>query len=347
MVKVAIIAGFLGSGKTSVIVHIGKTLGAKYKKKVAILVNEIGEIGVDGKYIEDYGFETKEITQGCICCTLSRDLMSTVTVLAEKFGPDVILIEPTGVAFPSRIKQILHGLMLKEKIEMAPLMTLIDGGRFMQLFREMERFTRRQIEDAEIIVINKKDLIDSKQMLLVIETSAKQLNPKATIMSISAKNEEGVDELLEIILEEEVLSDLTKPADLEEEADSKSLAGMGSHGVEIHFPQGKKVSGFKDAVSELLQIIGQKAEELGSERIGHIKASIKTPEGVMKISLLDLKRGVEISGKSIDEFQEGEMSLLAVIGELKDEQIEQIVEETISKVFGTRNIYFELKNHAH
>ena len=346
MVKISVIAGFLGVGKTSLIIEIGKTLSTVYGKKVAILVNEIGEVGVDGKYIEDYGFATKEITEGCICCSLSRGLVNTITTLSKQFRPEVILIEPTGVALPSKIRQILRRLKLKEGVEMAPVITLVDGSRFSKLFQEMKQFSMRQIEDADIIAINKKDLIGSKQMLSVIESSVQQLNPKATVLSISAKKVEGVRGLAEIILKGEIVEDVKILEEQEAYIDSKSLATMGSYGLEIDFTGGAEKIDF-EYIKEVLETIGKRAKELGAEEIGHIKASIKTPEGTMKISLLDLKSDLEVSGEKLKEFHGGEMSLLAVIKGIKDNQLEEIVEETVSEIFNAKNIPFEIKKHHH
>lgn len=355
MVKISVIAGFLGVGKTSLIIEIGKTLSTVYGKKVAILVNEIGEVGVDGKYIEDYGFATKEITEGCICCSLSQGLVNTITTLSKQFRPEVILIEPTGVALPSKIRQILRRLKLKEGVEMVPVITLVDGSRFSKLFQEMKQFSMRQIEDADIIAINKKDLIGSKQMLSVIESSVQQLNPKATVLSISAKKVEGVRELAEIILKSEIVKDVKileeqeAYIDSEEQEayiDSKSLATMGSYGLEIDFTGGTEKIDF-EYIKEVLETIGKRAKEVGAEEIGHIKASIKTPEGTMKISLLDLKSDLEVSGEKLKEFHGGEMSLLAVIKGIKDNQLEKIVEETVSEIFNAKNITFEIKEHHH
>ncbi len=346
MVKICVIAGFLGAGKTSLIVEIGKTLSAVYGKKVAILVNEIGEVGVDGRYIEDYGFATKEITEGCICCSLSQGLVNTITALSEQFQPEVILIEPTGVALPSKIRQILRRLKLKESIEMVPVITLVDGSRFTKLFQEMQQFTIRQIEDANIVAINKKDLIGSKQMLSVMESSVQQLNPKATVLSISAKKVEGVKELVETILGEEIVEEVKILEEQEAYIDSKSLASMGSYGLEIYFPNKTEKIDF-EYIKELLETIVKEAKEVGAEEIGHIKASIKAPEGTIKISLLDLKSDLEVSGEKFKEFHGGEMSLLAVIKGIKDNQLEEIVEKTTTKIFKAKNIPFKIKEHHH
>ena len=92
---VCLISGFLGSGKTTLLVKLGKRLGEK-KKRVAVVVNELGEVGVDGAVIDAYGLRSVELTEGCICCSLSGSLMYTLQTIAKEYNPDVIFIEPTG-----------------------------------------------------------------------------------------------------------------------------------------------------------------------------------------------------------------------------------------------------------
>jgi G3E family GTPase len=195
---VCLISGFLGSGKTTLLVKLGKRLGEK-KKRVAVVVNELGEVGVDGAVIDAYGLKSVELTEGCICCSLSGSLMYTLQTIAKEYKPDVIFIEPTGVALPNKINDIVRRSMIE--VDKNYGMVVVDAFRAKKIYRECELFFRRQIEFENLIVINKVELVDAETLREVRELVS-SLNPKAQIMEISAKEERGIDEIADVIARE-------------------------------------------------------------------------------------------------------------------------------------------------
>ncbi len=186
------LAGFLGSGKTTLMVRLGTEL-AKAGKKVAIIVNEVGEVGVDGAVIESFGLRSVELTEGCICCSLSGSLQNTLKIIAKEYKPDIILIEPTGLALPSRINTIIRTSMVE--VERNVTVVLVDAFRAEKLLNEMRQFFSRQISDVDVIAINKVELV-SQEKIKEIEAMIKELNPKAPLVHISAKEGKGVMELM-------------------------------------------------------------------------------------------------------------------------------------------------------
>ena len=140
-----VIGGFLGSGKTTTVINVGKSM-AERGHSVAIIVNEVGEVGIDGDIISKYGLDTKEITNGCICCTLKLNMKATLTELRNSYNPDIIIVEPSGIAFPNVIKQNLELMNFGESIKVAPLVTLIDGSRFKDIMKSVKNYAVRQIE---------------------------------------------------------------------------------------------------------------------------------------------------------------------------------------------------------
>ena len=109
MVKVDIISGFLGAGKTTLIKKLFKS--SIKNEKVVLIENEFGEIGVDGTFLKESGVEIKEINSGCICCSLVGDFSASMKEVVDKFNPDRIIIEPSGVG---RLSDIIRAV---EKVE--------------------------------------------------------------------------------------------------------------------------------------------------------------------------------------------------------------------------------------
>ncbi|MGD1060353.1 MAG: GTP-binding protein [Methanomassiliicoccales archaeon] len=185
------LAGFLGSGKTTLMVRLGGALG-KAGKRVAVIVNEVGEVGVDGQVIEAFGLRTVELTEGCICCSLSGSLQNTVRILAKEYRPDVILIEPTGLALPSKVNAILRTSMVESERNVT--VAIVDAYRAKKVLNETKAFFSRQISVVDLIALNKIDLVDESS-LSETESMIRELNPDPPIVRISAKTGAGFDDL--------------------------------------------------------------------------------------------------------------------------------------------------------
>jgi nucleotide-binding cobW/hypB/ureG-like protein len=189
------IAGFLGSGKTTLLIRLGTALSAK-GKRVAIIVNEVGEVGVDGSVIDSSGLKSVELAEGCICCSLSGSLQHTLKQIKNDYDPDLIIIEPTGIAFPTKIVQLVRTAMVGE--ERMITISLIDAFRAVNLFKEAELFVSRQIAGADIVAVNKIDAVD-EDTIKETEKIVKKVNREAQIVFISAKNGDGVDNLIKLL----------------------------------------------------------------------------------------------------------------------------------------------------
>ncbi|MEM4235327.1 MAG: GTP-binding protein, partial [Candidatus Methanomethylicaceae archaeon] len=160
--KVIQLAGFLGSGKTTAIIAISRRI-ASDGKKVAIIVNEIGDVPVDAKIVSEYGLNVRDIGGGCICCELLVSLAYTLEELAKSHSPDYVFIEPSGVSIPSSIKNGI-GFVKSFDIECGPVIVLFDGERGQEqlMDEDLGKFIKRQLAGGDIVAINKIDILQEE-----------------------------------------------------------------------------------------------------------------------------------------------------------------------------------------
>ncbi|MFC1833464.1 GTP-binding protein [Thermodesulfobacteriota bacterium] len=199
--KITQVAGFLGCGKTTLMMRLSKELSEGGANKVAMVVNEIGEIPVDGKIMEESGMRVKDIGGGCICCEVATTFAKTVYSLYKEFGPDHVLVEPTGVAVPHQVKMAARMSGRDAKISMGPAIVLFDATRPAELL-DMDmlgRLVTTQIKDADVLAISKVDSVDDA----AVDDAGKRIrefNSKAEILSLSSFTGVGLDRIKEIIL---------------------------------------------------------------------------------------------------------------------------------------------------
>lgn len=155
---VDVVIGFLGSGKTTFILNIMDLLLPR--ERVAVIVNEFGDIGIDGAVLAQRGTEVVELPSGCICCTLSRDLAGQVEMLAKNYAPRRLLIEPSGIATVRSLLQVLGSLRLEPYVEQLRIICIIDAANFFSFYKQNQLYVEAQLEAAGLVIINKADLED-------------------------------------------------------------------------------------------------------------------------------------------------------------------------------------------
>lgn len=198
--KITQIAGFLGCGKTTLLLKLSKLLAAEGATKVALVVNEIGEIPVDGKILEDSGMQVKDIGGGCICCEVAPTFAKTIYRLYKGFSPDHVLVEPTGVAVPHQVKLAARMGGRDAKIDLGPAIVLFDATRPAELL-DMDmlgQLVTTQVKDADIIAISKVDAVDDGAAE-DSKTRVRALNSNADIVFLSSFTDVGVAELVDLI----------------------------------------------------------------------------------------------------------------------------------------------------
>ncbi len=172
MLPAFIITGFLGSGKTTLVINSIKH--AFEGKKVAVVVNEFGEVGFDGKVLKNVYSEVLELSEGCICCTLSSQFEKGVKEIMEKYTPDILFVETSGVSEPFPIMLSLQSL----GFSIEGVICMVDVANFEKY--ESSATAKHQIGSSNIIVLNKSDLVDSAQ-LEQVEEKVKQIREKYSL----------------------------------------------------------------------------------------------------------------------------------------------------------------------
>ncbi len=177
--KVNLLFGFLGSGKTTLAKHLLAERGTRVK--TAIIVNEFGAVGVDGDILRGNSIDVVELNSGCLCCTLRGSLLMAVEELRNKAKVERIIVEATGVAQPSELLESLAEASADQGLEIGPLVTVVDCAKFAKLESMLGDFYLDQIESADILIANKIDLATPEQ-LRATTRRLREINPAAELM---------------------------------------------------------------------------------------------------------------------------------------------------------------------
>ena len=192
-IPVSILTGFLGAGKTTLLNYI---LKQQSKYKFAVIINEVGKIGVDGQLVETQKEEVVEMSNGCLCCTVRKDLVKGVQNLLKKGGFDYLLIETTGIAEPGPIAQTFLNIpQLQQLVRMDSIITVVDSEQILKQLKETET-AREQITMADFILLNKTDLVD-EAALAKAEAAVRELNAQATVFRTN-QSQANLSELLDM-----------------------------------------------------------------------------------------------------------------------------------------------------
>lgn len=179
MIKIDIISGFLGAGKTT---FIKKLLSEVYSgEKIALIENEFGEIGIDGGFLKDAGVEIKEMNSGCICCSLVGDFGTALRELAQTYSPERIIIEPTGVGKLSDVISAVKNIQDAD-FELSSAVAVVDGTKCKMYMKNFGEFYNNQIENATCILMTRMDKITDAKLEESLH-ALKELNSQASIIT--------------------------------------------------------------------------------------------------------------------------------------------------------------------
>lgn len=179
MTKIDIFSGFLGAGKTTL---IKKLIKEAYKnEKLVLIENEFGEIGIDGGFLKDAGVEITEMNSGCICCSLVGDFGKALKEVLERFHPDRILIEPSGVGKLSDVVRAVQNIG-SDDILLNGFTTVVDAGKCKMYMKNFGEFFNDQVEHASSIILSHTDGISDEKLEKAVSL-LKEHNSDATIVT--------------------------------------------------------------------------------------------------------------------------------------------------------------------
>lgn len=180
MTKIDIISGFLGAGKTT---FIKKMIDEVYTgEKLVLIENEFGEVGIDGGFLKDSGIEISEMNSGCICCSLVGDFAKNLQEVLDKFSPDRILIEPSGVGKLSDVMASVIDLEKTHDVKVNALVTVVNALKASKQMKAFGEFFNNQIEYATTVVLSRSQKASSEQLEFCVK-QIQTLNPKAAIIT--------------------------------------------------------------------------------------------------------------------------------------------------------------------
>ena len=189
--KVLILGGFLGSGKTTALYSLARYIveqsASDSEYKVMILENEIGKNSIDDKFLQAGGLKVNTLFQGCACCSVSGELIGSINQIKEICDPDWIILETTGIAYPKKIQENLKDYMNID----SRIVVLVDAVRWRRILIPMNNLLSGQIIGSDAVLINKVDL-STEEALLQVEADIRAFDENPPIFRIAAIN--GVDD---------------------------------------------------------------------------------------------------------------------------------------------------------
>lgn len=319
-----VISGFLGSGKTTLLLDIAKRITAE-GRKIAIIENEVGTIGVDDQFLTENGLNVREIFSGCICCSLRLDLINTLLELERDCAPDLVILEPSGVAGPKQVIQSLYGY--GGDIQSKIVLSIVDAPRFQKIQDYSIPLISGGIEIADAVIINKIDLV-APQEIEHLKNRIRQIRDDVYIIEACAKTGQNFQTISDIIF-----SKLSTRLTVESQMviTDASLSAMPQATVVAAEKQVSKTSAetVQEGLTKMIEHIASNARQNGCQLIGHIKTIARNNGGYMFASITDFDSPVQVKGRLADSAKDIKLTVNAIVYGVDKSAMEQIVTQSL------------------
>ncbi|MBJ3816410.1 GTP-binding protein [Shimwellia pseudoproteus] len=282
MTKTNLITGFLGSGKTTTILHLLASKPAT--ERWAVLVNEFGEVGIDGALLADSGAVLKEIPGGCMCCVNGLPMQVGLNTLLRQVKPDRLLIEPTGLGHPKQILDMLNAPVYQPWIDLRATLCLLDPRQLLDSRAMQDDNFRDQLAACDIIVANKADREDSASRQALADWLAAHRDNRELVMATRG----NIDAAL---LDLPRSNHRTLPDSPDHAHTHPSTRGLGALSLPEHQRwrrsvnqgQGYHACGWIFDSETVFDTVGL-LEWARLAPVGRIKGVLRIPEGLMRIN---------------------------------------------------------------
>jgi G3E family GTPase len=329
------IGGFLGAGKTTAVAKLAQHLAAQ-GKRVGLITNDQGRELVDTKMLRSLGFNTEEISGGCFCCRFNS-LVEAAQHLNEGSEPEVFIAEPVGsctdlvatVTYPLRR---IYG----ERFRIAPLSVLVDPVRARRVFgldaggsfsEKVIYIYKKQLEEADILVINKRDLLSAEE----VEELAERLRaecPQAKVVTVSARHGEGMEAWFAALLDGAQATRRTMEVDYDVYADGEALLGWLNATVDLQAAGGVEAD---DLLTALAKAVHERLQARGAE-VAHFKMTLSSQDALSgEVAIINLVRNdfvPELCQQLDDEVSRAQI-IVNLRAEASPEELAAVLEEAL------------------
>lgn len=334
------IGGFLGAGKTTAVARLAQHL-TEQGRKVGLITNDQGSELVDTAMLRSRGFATEEIPGGCFCCRFNS-LVDAARQLTQATRPDVFIAEPVGsctdlVATVSYPLRRIYG----DQFSIAPLSVLVDPIRALRVFglelggkfsEKVLYIYRKQLEEADLIVINKCDLVDAPRLAALRDRLAREF-PGADVLPISARSGDGLLDWFARIAASDQSARPAMTVDYEVYAEGEALLGWLNATVQVSASAEFDANAVVRALAEVLQNRFRRA----SSEVAHLKMTFTPDEGLGDIAVINLVRNdfVPELSQSLEEPVRGGQLILNLRAEADPEFLGSALNDALAQLPGT------------
>ena len=307
--RLLLFAGFLGSGKTTLILAVARRAAAA-GRRISVIVNEVGEVGIDGEVLRMGDLEVKEITAGCICCQIGPDLVRTLRELETSFRPSLVIVEASGIAAPPGVLDALK-YYPAEKLDGIETVTVVDAARFTELYEVITPLLDSQIVAADRIAVTKVDEATAEEIGRTAEV-IRLLAPAVPVYTVDATDERESERSSWPICcpgrrgrdrrSAWWRTDCVGPCGGGSgggglAAAPPSAAGhLEPYGARVRLRPGREPLAAAPFLKDLLDGIAAACVAAGATLIGHLKCVLHTEAGVVPCNLTSLRTGAVCRG---------------------------------------------------